>query len=104
MVEYVTIQIRLTEELHKELKRRADAEDKSLTQIVRESIVQYLGRPSTAVDEGGARAEDDDPLWLIGADPVEADITNASTNHDLHLYGPLSEFAKAEIKETVYGS
>ena len=40
-----------------------------------------------------------DPLWLIGTDPVMADVTDASVNHDLYLYGPLSEAARAEIKE-----
>ena len=42
---------------------------------------------------------ENDPLWLIGTDPVMADVTDASVNHDLYLYGPLSEAARAEIKE-----
>ena len=28
-----------------------------------------------------------------------ADVTDGSVNHDLYLYGPLSEAARAEIKD-----
>lgn len=29
----------------------------------------------------------DDPLWQVGQDPIDDEITDASTNHDRYLYG-----------------
>jgi predicted DNA-binding protein len=103
MTEYVTTNIRLPKDLYRQAKRRALDEEKSLAQIIRESIVEYLAEPQVA--EPGSLAEDTpldwekDPLWLIGTDPVMADVTDGSVNHDLYLYGPLSERARAEVKE-----
>jgi hypothetical protein len=103
MTEYVTTNIRLPKDLYREIKLRALEEEKSLAQIIRESVMQYLAAPEVAEPrtEGAAAVDDweNDPLWLIGTDPVMADVTDASVNHDLYLYGPLSETARAEIKE-----
>jgi predicted transcriptional regulator len=103
MTEYVTTNIRLSKDLYREIKHRALEEEKSLAQIIRESVMQYLAAPEVAESRTEeAEAVDDwenDPLWLIGTDPVMADVTDASVNHDLYLYGPLSETARAEIKE-----
>jgi predicted transcriptional regulator len=103
MTEYVTTNIRLPKDLYREIKHRALEEEKSLAQIIRESVMQYLAAPEVAESRTAeAEAVDDwenDSLWLIGTDPVMADVTDASVNHDLYLYGPLSETARAEIKE-----
>jgi hypothetical protein len=103
MTEYVTTNIRLPKDLYREIKHRALEEEKSLAQIIRESVMQYLAAPEVAESRTEeAEAADDwenDPLWLIGTDPVMADVTDASVNHDLYLYGLLSETARAEIKE-----
>ncbi len=103
MTEYVTTNIRLPKDVYREIKRRALEEEKSLAQVIRESVVQYLTAPVEVLSrsEKPAMADDweNDPLWLIGTDPVMADVTDASVNHDLYLYGPLSEAARAEIKE-----
>jgi predicted DNA-binding protein len=103
MTEYVTTNIRLPKDLYREIKHRALEEEKSLAQIIRESVMQYLAAPEVAESRAAeAEAVDDwenDSLWLIGTDPVMADVTDASVNHDLYLYGPLSEIARAEIKE-----
>ncbi len=96
MTEYITTNIRLPVQLHRELKRRAAEENKSMAQVLREAAMQYIAsdKPSPRED-----VEDDDPLWLIGTDPVDLGVTDASVNHDLYLYGPLSDAAKAEITE-----
>ena len=103
MTEYVTTNIRLPKDLYREIKHRALEDEKSLAQIIRESVMQYLAAPEVAESRTEeAEAVDDwenDPLWLIGTDPVMADVTDASVNHDLYLYGPLSETARAEIRE-----
>lgn len=90
MSEYVTTNIRLSREVYRELKRRALDEEKSLAEIVRESVAQYLTLPMPS--ERGASAgvidqpERHDSLWAIGADPVLADVTDGSVNHDQYLY------------------
>ena len=103
MTEYVTTNIRLPKEVYREIKRRALEEEKSLAQVIRESVVQYLTAPVGVMSRSEEPVMTDDwendPLWLIGTDPVMADVTDASVNHDLYLYGPLSEAARAEIKE-----
>jgi hypothetical protein len=40
-----------------------------------------------------------DPLWAIGTDPVLADVTDGSVNHDAYLYGPLPNPTCAEVKD-----
>jgi hypothetical protein len=101
MTEYVTTNIRLPRELYRLVKRRALEEEKSLAEVIRESVVQYLVAPMTDAEEVARRLIDweNDPLSLIGTDPVMADVTDDSTNHDFYLYGPLSDAARAEIKD-----
>jgi len=98
MTEYVTTTIRLPKQLYRDIKRLDEKENKSMAQVLREGVVQYIATQSSAyppVED----MEDDDPLWLIGVDPVDLGVTDASVNFDEHLYGPLAESAKAEIKE-----
>ena len=97
MTEYVITNIRLPKQLHSELKRLAAEENKSLEQVLREAAAQYVASPSSPSPH--QTEDDDDPLWLIGTDPVDLGVTDASVNHDRYLYGPLSASAKAEIKE-----
>ena len=103
MTEYVTTNIRLPKDLYRRLKRQALEEEKSLSQIVRESVTSYLtGATLTRPDSPlgvALEGNEQDPLWLIGTDPVMADVTDGSVNHDRHLYGPLSDRAQAEIRE-----
>jgi hypothetical protein len=97
MTEYVTTNVRLPKELYRQAKRRALEEEKSLAEVIRESVAQYLtGQVAPAADR---EAWENDPLWLIGTDATMADVTDGSTNHDYYLYGPLSDEAKAEIKD-----
>ncbi len=102
MTEYVTTNIRLPKELYRQAKRRALEEEKSLAEVIRESVVQYLVTPKAEAEEISEQRVIDwenDPLSLIGTDPVMADVTDGSTNHDFYLYGPLSDEARAEIKD-----
>lgn len=89
MIEHVTTNIRLPKGLYRELKRRALDEEKSLAEIVRESLAQYLAPSSASMHVGSAAAihtaEPGDSLWAIGTDPAFADVTDGSVNHDLHL-------------------
>lgn len=102
MTEYITTNIRMPKDLYREAKRRALEEEKSLAEIIRESVVQYLVKSAEAnaedLDEREPIDWDNDPLGLIGTDPVVADVTDGSVNHDVYLYGPLSDTARAEIR------
>ena len=98
MTEFITTNIRLPVQLHRALKRRAAEENKSMAQVLREAAVQYIAS-AKASNHAEMEAKDDDPLWLIGTDPVDLGVTDASVNHDVYLYGPLSDSAKAEITE-----
>jgi hypothetical protein len=103
MTEYVTTNIRLPKDVYREIKRRALEEEKSLAQVIRESVAQYLTAPAGVLSHSEEPVMTDDwendPLWLIGTDATIADVTDGSVNHDLYLYGPLSETARAEIKD-----
>jgi len=97
MTEYVTTNIRLPKQLYRDIKRLAAEKDKSMAQVLREAAAQYI--TSSEVARQLPKEDDDDPLWLIGTDPVDLGLTDASVNHDVYLYGPLSESAKDEIEE-----
>lgn len=97
MAEYVTTNVRLPKELYRQAKRRALEEEKSLAEVIRESVAQYL--VGEAKPQIGLEAWENDPLWLIGTDATVADVTDGSINHDFYLYGPLSDEARAEIKD-----
>jgi hypothetical protein len=103
MIEYVTTNIRLPKELYREAKRRALEEEKSLAQIIRESVMQYLASPRLGEPRPAVSAVSDawenDPLWLIGTDNTVADVTDGAANHDRYLYGPLSAAARSETKD-----
>jgi hypothetical protein len=89
--EYVTTNVRLPKSVHRALKHCAVEEDKSLAQIIRESVAAYLARPPGADEEGGPEGDraawERDTLWSIGADPTPADVTDGSIHHDRYLYG-----------------
>lgn len=103
MTEYVTTNIRLPKDLYRQVKHRAVEEDKSLAQVIRESVVQYLAEPEAMTPQmvmaSDANDWENDPLWLIGTDATVADVTDGAVNHDFYLYGPLSETARAELKD-----
>lgn len=102
MAEHVTTNIRLPKDVYREIKHRALEEEKSLAQIIRESVAQYLAGNRSIEQTPPADSIldewENDPLWLIGTDATIADVTDGSVNHDLYLYGPLSNAACAETK------
>ena len=87
MTEYVTTNVRLPKDLYRRLKRQALEEEKSLSQIVRESVTSYLAEAKPAVPElsgnPGVAEGETDSLWLIGTDPVTGDVTDGPVHHDL---------------------
>ncbi len=59
MTDYITTNIRLSVQLHRELKRRAAEENKSMAQVLREAAAQYIA--SSENHRLQAETDDDDP-------------------------------------------
>ena len=92
MTEYVTTNIRLPRAMHERIKRRAQEENKSFAQLVRESVTVYLtdARAAEMADWGIAT---DDPIYSLANlananEVIERDRpTDSSIRHDYYLYG-----------------
>jgi len=76
----VATNIRLPEEVLKELKYRAIEEKKSVNQLVREAIEIYL-----SIDEQTEGARTDPFEKIIGS--VRSGVKDGSVKHDEYLYG-----------------
>lgn len=80
---YVSTNIRLQENVLKELKIKAAKENKSLAQLIRESVDYILGREKKDLTNAQFKK---DSLWnIVGM--FENDISDGSVNHDRDLYG-----------------
>src|SRR5262245_42832497 len=74
--------LRLTEEVHGELRHQARRRGTSLACLVREAVDQYLGRAAG----GASPAFGDDPAdAIIGS--LSGSTGDESVNHDHYLYG-----------------
>jgi len=92
MTEYVTTNIRLPRAMYERVKKLALEESKSLAQVVRESLLEYLVEPKPqfmfARDE-----ELDDPIFHIAELTRPEEViggdrpTDTSVRHDYYLYG-----------------
>jgi hypothetical protein len=92
MIEYVTTNIRLPKVMYERAKKLALEENKSLAQVVRESLVEYLVEPKPQIafvsDE-----EFDDPIFHIAELTRPEEViggdrpTDTSVRHDYYLYG-----------------
>ena len=91
MTEYVTTNIRLPKAMHERVKRKALEENKSLAQLVRESLAQYVLTSAETEMTGIAQAED--PVYALGdlTRPEEVILgdrpVDTSVRHDYYLYG-----------------
>ena len=92
MSEYVTTNIRLPKAMYERVKELALEENKSLAQVVRESLVEYLVKPKSKLSP---ETDDDfdDPIYHIAelTRPDEVNWgdrpTDTSVRHDFYLYG-----------------
>jgi len=92
MIEYVTTNIRLPKAMYEKVKKVALEENKSLAQVVRESLLEYLVEPKPRL----AFANDekfDDPIYHIAELTRPEEViggdrpTDTSVRHDYYLYG-----------------
>jgi predicted HTH domain antitoxin len=80
MVKYVTTNIRLPKETYRELKQRALDAEKSLAEVVRESVAQYLVTPAVQRSAPAAMvhtARQESARVVAGAGPVPTDVAGA---------------------------
>lgn len=91
MTEYVTTNIRLPKSMHERIKRLALEENKSMAQVVRESLVQYVTLQTE--DEASLTLEYEDPIQGLGSLTRPEEViagdrpTDTSIRHDYYLYG-----------------
>jgi predicted DNA-binding protein len=88
--EYVTTNVRLPQEAHRQLKLRAFQEEKSLAELIREAIFQRWGHVDKIVyqvsDDNNKKKKDFLQEMLKLAKPMGGKI---STNIDNILYGKI---------------
>ncbi len=90
MTEYVTTNIRLPKAMHERIKRLALEENKSMAQVVRESLVQYV--TGQAEDNAPRSIEFKDPIFAVGSLTRPDEViggdrpTDTSVRHDYYLY------------------
>ena len=90
MTEYVTTNIRLPKAMHERIKRFALEENKSMAQVVRESLVQYVTWQTE--DDPSRTAEYQDPILALGSLTRPEEViggdrpTDTSVRHDYYLY------------------
>ena len=92
MTEYVTTNIRLPKAMHDRIRQLALEENKSMAEVIRESLAEYLIEPR-AMPRMAEGDEFDDPFYHIAelTRPEEVNWgdrpTDTSVRHDFYLYG-----------------
>ncbi|MFQ5614276.1 MAG: CopG family transcriptional regulator [Anaerolineae bacterium] len=90
MAEYpVRTQIYLSDDQHRALKARAEAEGRSMATLIREAVAAYLAKPGSDADDFDRVAYLNDPIWGIveAVDKLgDSGVTDGSVNHDRYIY------------------
>jgi predicted DNA-binding protein len=92
MTEYVTTNIRLPKAMHNRIRQLALEANKSMAEVIRESLTEYLIEPRSALLAAEAE-EFDDPIYHIAELTRPEDVnwgdrpTDTSVRHDFYLYG-----------------
>ena len=77
----VRTQVYLTYEQHQLLKQRARREKKTMAELIREALTEYL-----SLEKEEEFFQKDDPIWKL-AGICRSGIRDSSVNHDSYLYG-----------------
>ncbi|MCX6030817.1 MAG: ribbon-helix-helix protein, CopG family [Chloroflexi bacterium] len=92
MPEYVTTNIRLPKAMHERIRQVALLESKSMAEVIRESLTEYLIEPRLTLSAAEAD-EFDDPFYHIAELTRPEEViwgdrpTDTSVRHDFYLYG-----------------
>jgi len=81
MSDYITTNIRLPREILKALKHKAVEENKSVSQLIRESVLKLVAHKDKRVPP-----VEKDSLHKIVA-MTQSEIKDGSEHHDRYLYG-----------------
>lgn len=80
LMSYVTTNLKLPEEVMKDLKHKAVQEKKSVSQLIKEAVQQFLTAQKESVDYR------EDPFnRIIGM--AKSGVHDGSVKHDQYLYG-----------------
>ena len=78
-------QIYLTEEQRRQIQRLAELEHKSMAQVIREAVEEYVIKQMDTEDFGESSVNSADPLRdIIGLGA--SGITDGSIHHDRYIY------------------
>ena len=78
-------QIYLTEEQRGKIQRLAELEHKTMAQVIREAVEEYVIQRMDIESLRQASANPNDPLWdIIGLG--DSGITDGSIHHDRYIY------------------
>ena len=82
-------QIDLTEEQRRQIQRLAELEHKTMAQVIREAVEEYVIQRMDIESLRKASANPNDPLWdIIGLG--DSGITDGSIHHDRDIYDEAS--------------
>lgn len=78
-------QIYLTEEQRRQIQRLAEAQHKTMAQVIREAVEEYVIKQMDTENLRKASVNPTDPLWdIIGLGA--SGITDGSVHHDRDIY------------------
>jgi 16S rRNA U516 pseudouridylate synthase RsuA-like enzyme len=78
-------QIYLTEEQRRQIHRLAEAQHKTMAQVIREAVEEYVIQRMDTESLRKASVNPTDPLWdIIGLEA--SGITDGSIHHDRYIY------------------
>ena len=78
-------QIYLTEEQRKQIQRLAELQHKTMAQVIREAVEEYVIQRMDTENLRKASVNPTDPLWdIIGLG--DSGITDGSIHHDRYIY------------------
>ena len=92
MTEYVTTNIRLPKAMHERIRQVALEGSKSMAEVIRESLTEYLIEPRSSL-LAAETDEFDDPIYHIAELTLPEEViggdrpTDTSVRHDFYLYG-----------------
>lgn len=85
MMAMIRTQIYLTEEQRKQIQRLAKDQHKTMAQVIREAVEEYILQQRAAENLRKASVNPTDPLWeIIGLGA--SGITDGSIHHDRDIY------------------
>ena len=85
MVAMIRTQVYLTEEQRRQIQRLAEDQHKTMAQVIREAIEEYIVQAMEMEPSSEALGSSVDPLWEI-IELGSSGISDGSVHHDRDIY------------------